>query len=415
LPISVRSLKIVSHSKLTDEGFSLGDYEYDIENGFYKIGEGNGRYANNFSKIEKLYIVDTPINTYPMILNSTEYLEEYYLQGFNWTIDVANEMYCKLKQEEFIAGNNYYRYNSDPDKRIYELQEFTSWPSDDNIYKLVSMMNGNKIENIPVLDYLSRKKNMDGKTTAEALSGTITINVDGVADELELYHKYNTLYPNVKIEFGDKVELTEAIRVYFYRQVDKDSLEAAGGDLSNIEHYFYRLVAPNTDTIAELIGNELTPPNKAATNTKVYTFTGRWYDWNDNKTVYYQDTPEYYPNGVPDASRAFSNFKPNGKDMYLVPEFEETERMYTVNFYNWDYSINDESKNKPVFTFKGSYESYLSALNTGDQHTPYLYYLHRPDDENITEGYRYALQGWKTEADFNNNTINPTLIDVEKV
>lgn len=399
LPATVTQLKIVSHSQLKDEGFSIGSYNYGSAN---KIGEGVG-YVNDFSNLTELYIVDTPINTYPMILDSTKTLSGYYLQGFDWTIEDANEMYCRLNSKEFVSGNTYYEYING----VYQSRTFTNWPADDNIYKLVSMKNGDNIVNIPVLDYLYTKTYMAGTTVADALNGTITINVSGSADELALYQKYNAMYPNVKIKYGSKVTVTNAIRVSFYR-VDKKTLEESGSSLSGIEPYFTTLTGPNTQTIAQLIGDDLTPPIKSASNTRVYEFTGRWYDWNDNKTVYYQD--EYFEN-KPDANKMFSTFKPNGKDMLLVPEFAESVREYTVKFYDWDYEFGKT----PIFTLKGQYENHLTELNTGDQYNPRLYYLYRPDDDSITGDNRYTFKGWQNESDFNNNVSNPALIDLDKV
>lgn len=397
LPATTTQIKIVSHSNLKDSGFSIGSYNYGTAN---KIGEGIG-YVNDFSNITELYVVDTPINTYPMVLDSTKTLTGYYLQGFNWTIEAANEMYCRLNSTEFVSGNSYYEYIGGK----YESRIFTNWPADDNIYKLVSMKEGENIVNIPVLDYLYTKTYMDGTTATDALNGIITINVEGKADELALYKKYNAMYPNVKIEYGAKVTVTNAIRVSFYR-IDKKTLEESGSSLAGIEPYFTTLTAPNTYTIAELIGDDLTPPIKSASNTMVYTFTGRWYDWNDDKKIYYQEG--YGLSG----DRMFASFKPNGKDMLLVPEFSESVRKYTVKFFDWNHQLgaNDE-----IFKLEGSYEDYLTALNTGDQYNPRLYYLYRPDDDSITGHNRYTFKGWQNESDFNNDIANPALIDLEKV
>ena len=173
-----------------------------------------------------------------------------------------------------------------------------------------------------------------------------------------------------------------------------------------MEPYADYLVGPNTVTLAELIGEDFTAPNKTASPTMTYTFTGRWYDWNDNKKVYCQEG--YGLNG----DRMFATFKPNGKDMLLVPEFAESVRKYTVKFFDWNHQlgVNDE-----LFTLEGNYEDYLSSLNAGEQYDARLYYLYRPNDDNIAADKRYGFKGWQNESDFNNNITNPSLIDLSKV
>lgn len=406
LPTTTTQIKIISHPNLRDDwvdddgnphGFSLGTYDYGTAS---KIGEGKG-YVNDFSKITELYVVDTPINTYPMVIDSTNTLTGYYLQDIDWTITEANEMYCKLAKKDFEAGKSYYEYING----AYVAAVMESWPADDNIYQKVSMMDGTDIIAIPVLDYLATKTILAGTDKSEALSGTITINVEGSADELALYQKYNAMYPNVTFKYGNKVQVTNAIRVSFYR-VDTETL--GDSSISGIEPYFTTLTAPNTKTIAELIGDSLTEPTKPSTSTKTYTFTGRWHDWTD-KTIYYQDG-YYDETTAPDATKLFSKFKPNGSDMLLVPEFRESIRIYTVNFYDWDYNFGAS----PLFSFECQFEDWLKDHANDDAR---LYYVYRPDDEAITSinmNNRYGFKGWQNESDFNNNVQNPELIDIEK-
>ena len=400
LPTTATKIKIVSHGELNDNGFSIGTYDYGSAD---EIGKGNG-YVNDFSKITELYVVDTPINTYPMVLDSTKTLTGYYLQGIDWTITEANSMYCQESKANFNAANQYYRYSADTG--TYLSTQFQFYPSDDNIYKLVSMMNGTTIENIPVLDYLYAEKHLAGATAADALSGTITINVSGTADELALYQKYNAMYPNVTIQYGSNVSVTNAIRVSFYR-VDDKKLEEIGGSLVGTEPYFSTLTAPNTKTLSELTASGFSDPTKSSTNTHTYSFSGQWIDWNDsNKTVYYQD--KYFTNTTGlDMSKLFSNFKPSGNDMQLIPVFIESDRLYSVLFYDWDYVPGTQ---ETIISATGEYEQYLTSIISD----PKLYYVYRPADD-LNDDERYEFKGWKNEADFNNNVANPALIDISKV
>ena len=409
LPITTKQIKIVSHPSLRDDwfdedgnphGFSLGDYDYGSAS---KIGEGNG-YRNDFSHITELYVVDTPINTYPMVIQSDKTLTGYYLQGIDWKITEANEMYCRLAKADFVSGQSYYEYIDG----AYVPAVMNSWPANDNIYKKVSMMSDNNIVAIPVLDYLATKTILAGTSHAEALSGTITIDVSGSADELALYQKYNAMYPNVTFKYGSKVSVTKAIRVSFYR-VDKDTLDDTGASISGIEPYFTTLTAPGTKTISELIGNNLAIPTKSPTSTKVYEFTYRWHDWTDG-TVYYQDSKAYNESTAPDANKLFSKFKPSKADMLLVPEFRESDRVYKVNFYDWDYNFDSD----PLFTFECGFEDWLKDHASKDAR---LYYLYRPADADILSTNmhnRYGFKGWQNESDFNNHVKNPELIDIEK-
>jgi hypothetical protein len=75
LPTTVTQIRIESHSGLTEDKFSIGTYDYGSAN---KIGEGNG-YKNDYSRITSLYVVDTPINTYDIIVDEHSSLADYYL------------------------------------------------------------------------------------------------------------------------------------------------------------------------------------------------------------------------------------------------------------------------------------------------------------------------------------------------
>jgi hypothetical protein len=63
----------------------------------------------------------------------------------------------------------------------------------------------NKIVNIPVLDYLLSRQTIDGLPTAEALTGTLYINVPGTSvNEFDIYTKYNPYYPNLTISYNEE-------------------------------------------------------------------------------------------------------------------------------------------------------------------------------------------------------------------
>jgi hypothetical protein len=88
LPTSITSLTIDSHKELKADGFSIGTYEYDtsLEYKDQKIGAGNGRYINDFSKLLSIKIIDTPIDTYEMVTHASN-LDKYCLRGVDWKIN----------------------------------------------------------------------------------------------------------------------------------------------------------------------------------------------------------------------------------------------------------------------------------------------------------------------------------------
>jgi hypothetical protein len=122
--------------------------------------------------------------------------------------------------------------------------------------------------------------------------------------------------------------------------------------------------------------------------------------------VYYQD--EFgAPVGVPGAI-AFSNHTPSA-DMKLVPHFEKTQRKYSIKFYGYEYPTVSE----PLFTIEGTYETKLHDAIVAAEKTAASKYHYRPWDNSLGEHERYTLAGWINETDYNNNTANPTLYDID--
>jgi hypothetical protein len=91
--------------------------------------------------------------------------------------------------------------------------------------------------------------------------------------------------------------------------------------------------------------------------------------------------------------------------MNLVPIFEAVTKKYAINFYNHDHVIGG----LPLFTL---YSEYNKPLINVAKNEPKVYYLYRPDDGLDDATKRYTLKGWQSEADFNNNTVKPTLINL---
>ncbi len=226
LPSNVTDIKIDSHSALTDNGFTLGRYIYDEnhkdKNGYVTMG-GNGHYENDFTGIQKLYVVDTPIDTYSMVSQAGN-LSEYYLRGINWTITADDTQYCVRTRDEFDESITYYYYE---DGRYIEYTG-SEYPADYSLYEKFTLLDANKkVTCIPVLEYLQTKTFMAGTKHGEALTGTITLKIAGAsADELEIYERYIDIFPDVKIKYED-MTVEGASKINFYR-IDVDSLGANG-------------------------------------------------------------------------------------------------------------------------------------------------------------------------------------------
>ena len=137
LPASIENLKLIDHSYLTDNNFTIGSCNYDAVNKTYT-------YTNDFSNINTLNVINTPINTYPIIMNS-QYLDRVTVKGFNWII--------------------------------------TEEPS----------MTDNKLTKLTVLsDKLSQKASAtDGATLAASIVGNIHIAIPGAkVNAIDIYNMY---------------------------------------------------------------------------------------------------------------------------------------------------------------------------------------------------------------------------------
>ena len=260
LPTSITNLEIRNHSGLNDNGFSLGGYVYGPSNMI--AGDSEGHYTNDFSGIIKVYVTGTPINTYNIVKDAID-LDSYYLHDINWTISAVDpDQYC-LRTEDFfydeetkttvIPANKYYYY--DITTQEYKLYAQTSYPTEGSLYEKATMLDENdNIVCIPILEYLLSKTPNQCLSHAEALQGKITIKVPNTSVvELDIYKKYSEVYPDLTIEYDESVVNVEgAYKINFY-EVDKDTLEAEGTPLEDVNPYFTQLTAADSYTLAQLV------------------------------------------------------------------------------------------------------------------------------------------------------------------
>ena len=399
LPDSVRSLKLDSFVELKDDNFTVGRFNYDTD-----------KYENNFLKLSNIYIKNTDINSYnifkQIFSNAQSNLETYYVEGFNWVLDEADD---------------------------FEIE------------------NGSII-GIKVLDKLQTLLPNSG-SHASSLIGNITIDIAGYAvNEADLSAKYlnENVYPNLKIKYGSNTDgVIESYYVNFYNQKDT---ETVGNMNPELFEGYTPILSLETDrvkdlTINELIqlsGKELPQPTKESTEKIHYYFSGRWCDWNDplhtmyhqdytyvevpnddsfpgwNQTYYVKDYSAYnsyyeftgsvypewdvlYKKIIPDNS--FLIVKPT-TDMILIPEFAEVDRTYKIAFYVGE----SEQFNWPL-----NFDTNIGVATNGYAPIDFMCW---PDYENkLGEHERYAFKGWMTEDEYQKTLTNteyiPVLIDVK--
>ena len=129
----------------------------------------------------------------------------------------------------------------------------------DNVDDLI--IEDGQVKGIKVLEKL---KNSGPKANnhATSLTGTIKINVECNIDESYMYNTYYGIYPRLKIEYGEKVNLTSALRVNFYET-----------DLEDADYLFELLLSADNDkTLAFLTssngpaGEPMSAPTKPRDN-----------------------------------------------------------------------------------------------------------------------------------------------------
>ena len=389
LPVSVTSLNIDSHKYLTNDNFSIGSYNYGPSEEIGKdLNVPGCGYVNDYGRLQNITIIDTPINTYDMLINAVS-LEGYYLQGFTWNINgkTGHDQYVKTKDKTPVDGKTYYIW----DESVISYRPATEdeiqnkW---NNIKDKIVYIQNNQIVSIPILDQLmtkAPKKNGMSVTQSSALSGVINITVPaGIkCNQFELYSKYHIEYPNVTINYimEDEDDLIKAYTIEFFNTVNiTDETEPYFTVLTDGSYTLEDLIYANRGPSA----TDLTLPILSSTPTIVYNFTRKWKDVTVTPAVEY------------DMDSNFKTIKPE-KNMRLEPIFTEETRLYAINFYDF------EGKN-PI-EVKYEYQQIMSS------HKDTPMYRSR-SDENLGDYERYAFKGWISEKDYINKVPKPTFIDL---
>lgn len=386
LPSTVTKLMINSHKLLTNDNFTIGPWVYEGNKEQRYVGI-DGHYENDFSKLTTISVVDTPIDTYPMV-KQAKFLESYCLQGIDWTLDDATDsFYCKPDETSAVDGKTYYVY--DQDQQAYRV--VTDKDTDFSKYReLVKLVEDGKVTRIPVLEFLkTRAPEMDGVSVdqKDALVGTLTIDIDADVSEYDIYNRYHGLFPNLEIKYGDKATVAKAYTIKFY---NVDSFDK----ITDMTATHYTVISDGTADLATLTsangpnGVAMSAPVKSSSSTLVYTFTGSWQVKYGNKVeTWSQDD--------------FATITPNGYDYILIPVYSSATRYYTVKYYQDD-----------GITLVGEVKYTYGETPGEHESTPLLAFK---DESSLGETERYNFNGWIGETDFINQVSNPDYYDLDNM
>ena len=422
LPSTSNTFMIEGHTLLTPEKFTYGHYEYAANQ--ERISDGGGRYVNDYSNLIAASVKNTPIDSYELAMNAP--LERYCFQDIDWTITENNTRYClrdpqityyvyNSQKNEYEVYNGSYDY---PEETVYtsvkgryikysgsyplprydttktyytkDGDNYTPYtgsfppPLDEEgnttlLFEKCDMIVGGQLVQIPVLEYLLTRSTIGGIPTAEAVTGTITIDTACSASEFDIYQKYNAVYPNLTFKYNTtKVNLSKAYRIRFF------NIEAEYKTADSLP--YYEVLTDGSYNLTQLTsadgpaGKALGDPVKLPTNTNTYSFGNSWFN-------------QY---GTPIPTSSFKYTIPT-EDTDYTPYFIENVRTYKIKFYDWDgqeYKTVDYTYNE----------------NVGKNAKTPLFMV-RPNDADMGPELRYGFKGWISEKDYNNDTPVPTYYD----
>ena len=251
-----------------------------------------------------------------------------------------------------------------------------------------------KIQSIKALNNLINKT--PNPSSAAALIGTLTIDVECEANEYDIYKLYSKIYPNLTIKYSDKVNLTKAKELIFR-------------NYKNSNEYHYYVLGSGNETISELIsadgptGAAMTTPYKEANVSTVFTFGRYWIDEATDKKYY--NPSDFLEGEIPDSgAESFATFKPVSS-MTFYPDYSESPRQYSVKFKDWDG--NEIVQEHSDGTSSTSWMVDYGTLYDG----PIKNYYYR-DSSDLASVLRWAFRGWSKYIYGDNEVQNPDYFDI---
>ena len=292
----------------------------------------------------------------------------------NFSVDSGYEQYLTSVKVSNCPALNDYTYNFAVKEgfsaegvalvKSYAITDF-NW----TVTKIEDLVLENeKVVDIIALKNLAKGISINSNKTTD-LIGTILIDVECTIDEYALYEKYASTYPNVIIEFSEKVTLDPAAAtIVFYNDKEGDSI-------------YYQVKGPTTEgnlkTLEFLISAEgplkmeLITPFKASTNAYTYTFLG-WKNRQNDADV--------------DLKAVVSS------SLELYPVFEQKDKAYTIEFYDNNNVLIPELTLTKLWTQTYSVPGYVYR-----------------DDTNLPEDKTWAFLGW-AETNYGDDTTAKDLI-----
>ena len=355
---SLDTLKMYNLGNLTHEKVFLNNGEMDAEGNIFK----ETILDENASDIE---------------IKSKEERQYRYTASKLMTINIEN---CPAMD---YHGYKLLLYSPKQQFTEYSLIN-VSWEIDD-INDLI--IKDGQVKGIKILEKL---KNSGPKANnhATALTGTIKINAECSIDEAYIYNTYYSIYPRLKIEYGENVNLTPALRVNFYET-----------DLEGSDYLFELLLsADNDQTLAFLTsahgpaGEAIGIPMKPQDNRYLY----HWNQNSEDKDWIIVETGEEKTHEevlaiVPTTSLTFK------------PIFSSEERRYHLTLLNYDQTdITPTTWPEEGFEY--------------DTLVTLPLFIYRPHEKvNIVNGLdintkRYDFKGWISSSDYISGKENPTFI-----
>ena len=259
-----------------------------------------------------------------------------------------------------------------------------------------------KVKGIKVVDKL-RNTRPSNESHAASLVGTILIDVNCNIDEYDMYLKYCKIYPNLIIEYSDKVtDLNPAVELKFM---------TSNAETAEIHYRVLGNGESNGESIGKLISSEgpieveITDPNKEPTARFTYAFTGYWTTDKDSSIIphgqtYSNNVTYYYKDGLlgaMDNAVNFSSIIPI-QNYVFYPVYQETLRKHTVTFYDLEKNI-----------IKTVDVPYGETCASQDSTITNFYYL---DSNKLLDYQRYGFKGWTTVLYEPGKGKNMTFYDV---
>lgn len=348
------------------------------------------------SILERVYLPDGLTS---LTLTNQPHLEELVLESTRRLESITLDRVTKLNSYPLVKQV----FSTGPAKGFYLAE--VNWVIEDDQNHTTNRDGVTYTTALDILETLkdaSKAYPLRNLSLAQALTGTITINIDGAKmNEYEIYNKYKTTFPNLVIQYGDKVDLEQAVDVRFM-----------SGDHTTVH---YQVFGETGNSLGKLIssdgpnGKPLTDPVKPDTEAKTYEFNGLWTEGTTTNPIYFDDAKmdystayelvqKIYPGEYKSLTRLRQMTLTTGKyDYVFYPMFNEADRTYKVLFYDGNTKVGETEV------------KYGEKYNIQESEIKNYYYK---DSSALKLEERWAFQGWSMTNHGTANVNNPSYVDL---